>query len=456
MQRFLAGMCFVFFLGVAVVVTATEAGSNFNVRSFGAKGDGKTKDTIAIQKTIDACTAAGGGTVVVPPGTYMTGSIFLKNNVDFYIMSGATLLGSPNKEDYNKLDICPQNSGSTNESSFGAHLILCIEQKNVTLRGPGIVDGNSMKFMVDEKGVPYPGQNKIPWRPSQMLYFVESDHIRVQDIQLLNSTYWTSFYHGCTHVFIRGVKIKNSRLPHTYNGDGIDIDCCEYVSISNCQIDSADDCITLRGNDKKLKTRRPCRFVTITNCAVSTPCNCFRFGVGDGQVNHIAVSNIVIENSRTAFNFVSSWNKDGRGVDMHDILISNVVVDCQILIHMYYKYATKTLFNNISLNGISGAVRQVTDMDEARRDPKAKWLNTACPYVVSMEGKPGQTLQNIRIADVDLTVFPGAQWIASHIDGWAMENIVLRSVDPAKPAQYILKEIKNDSWQGRMAPQPAK
>ncbi|MDO5567205.1 MAG: glycosyl hydrolase family 28 protein [Planctomycetia bacterium] len=352
--------------------------------------------------------------------------------------------------------MCPQNSGSKNESSFGAHLILCIEQKNVTLRGPGTIDGNSLKFIVDEKGVPHPGQSKIPWRPSQMLYFVESDNIRVQDIQLLNSTYWTSFYHGCTHVFIRGVKIKNSRQPHTHNGDGIDIDCCEYVSISDCQIDSADDCITLRGNDSKLKTKRPCRFITITNCVLSTPCNCFRFGVGDGQVNHIAVSNIVIETSRTAFNFVSSWRPDGRGVDMHDIQISNVVVDCEVLVHMYYNYATKTLFNNISLTGISGVARQVADMDPARRDERSKWLNMPTPYVVEMEGKPGQVLRNIRIADVDLTVFPGAQWIASHVDGLTMENIVLRSADPAKPAQYILKEIKNDSWQGRIAPKPTK
>ena len=446
------GMMFFLLLLSMGTVEAAGVQTSFNVRDFGAKGDGQTKDTVAIQKAIDACTTNGGGTVVVPPGTYVTGSIFLKNNVDFYIQGGALLLGSPDKEDYNKADVCPQNGTSTAESSFGAHLVLCLEQKNVTLRGPGRIDGNSSKFLVDKKGVPWPEQDKIPWRPSQMLYFVESDNIRVQDIELTNSTYWTSFYHGCTHVFIRGVKIKNSRYPHTHNGDGIDIDCCEYVSVSDCHIDSADDCITLRGNDTKLKTKRPCRYVTITNCVLSTPCNCFRFGVGDGKVNHITVSNIVIETARTAFNFVSSWRSGGRGVDMNDIRISNVSVDCAILVHMYFKYATGSVMKDIYISGVSGRLRQVIESDPARRDERCIWLNTKTPYFVQMEGRKGEPLRNIHLSDIDLTVFPGGQWTANGVDGLSLENIILRSTDPKQPVSYQFKDVVNVSKSGRNVP----
>lgn len=424
----------------------------FDVRSFGAVGDGKTKDTTAIQKAIDTCTAQGGGTVVVPPGTYLTGSLYLKSHVDFYLMAGSMLLASPDREDYNPADVCPQNSVYPQESSFGAHLILCIEQEHVTLRGPGRIDGNAKKFILDENGVPYPGQNKIPWRPSQMLYFVESNQIRVQDIELTNSSYWTSFYHGCTHVFIRGVRIQNSRHPHTHNGDGIDIDCCEYVTISDCQIDSADDCITLRGNSRRLKTPRPCRYVTITNCVLSTPCNCFRFGVGDGLVENVTISNIVVETSRTAFNFVSSWSPTSRGVDMRNIRINNVVVDCEILARMYYNCAEKADIRDIAITNVSGTLRQVTDMDPNRRDESCVWLNAYSPNMVLMQGKPATPLRNIRFSDFDLKVFPGAIWQANHVEGMTLENIVLRSTDEKNPPRYQLENV-SDLWtNGRNLP----
>ncbi|MDO5582070.1 MAG: glycosyl hydrolase family 28 protein [Planctomycetia bacterium] len=441
-------LCF----SVLGIASAAENPTTFNVRSYGAKGDGKIKDTAAIQKAIDVCTANGGGTVLVPAGTYLIGSIFLKNNVDFHLAQGAMLLGSPDKEDYNKVDVCPQNRENKYESSFGAHLILCIEQKNVSLRGPGRIDGNSLKFIVDKKGVPYPAQDKIPWRPSQMLYFVESENIRVQDIELTNSTYWTSLYLGCSHVFIRGVKIKNSRNPHTHNGDGIDIDCCEYVSVSDCHIDSADDCITLRGDVDKLKTPRQCRFITITNCVLSTPCNCFRFGVGNGQVNNITISNIVIETARTAFNFVSSWRKGSRGTDICDVRINNVCIDCQILVHMYYKFAEETEIRDISFSGITGNLRQVADMDPARRDESCIWLNAKNANMAEMIGNEGHPLQHIQFSDIDLKVFPGAQWNASNVKDLSFDNIILRSVDPNKPAQYLLKNVEDLYSSSRMVP----
>jgi len=450
-MRILYGF-FVLLLECALSVSVQGQTAVFNVRDYNALGDGQTKDTVALQQAIDSCSGNGGGTVVVPPGTYVTGSLFLKSNVDFYLMEGAVLLGSPDKEDYNRADVCPQNETSANESSFGAHLILCIEQQNVTLRGPGRIDGNRDRFLVDENGVPYPGQDKIPWRPSQMIYFVESDNIRVQDIELTDSTYWTSLFHGCTHVFIRGVQIKNSRFPHTHNGDGIDIDCCEYVTISDCQIDSADDCITLRGHVAPLKTPRPCRYVTVSNCVLSTPCNCFRFGVGDGEVNNINISNIVIETSRTAFNFVSCWQEGGRGVDISNIRISNICVDCEVLIHMYYQYATETVIRNIDIDGVSGVLRQVSDMDIARRDESCVWLNAKTPYMVLMEGKPDRFLHEIRLANINLDVFEDASFISRYVENFMLENVILNSVNPEKPVRYQFENVREIWKNGRLFP----
>ncbi len=318
----------------------------YDVRDFGAKGDGVTKDTAAIQRAVDAASAAGGGEVYFGAGTYLSGSVFLKSNVDFHLSAGAVLKGSPDKEDYNAADVCPQNRTSRKESSFGAHLLLCIEQENVTVRGPGRIDGNSASFLVNPKtgkGWGYDpkcfwkGQSDIPWRPSQMLYFVESRNIRIMDAELANSTYWTLFLHGCEQVSVRGLWIHNERERfHTHNGDGIDIDCSRFVTVSDCRIHTADDCITLRANMTPLKKSRDCAFVTVSNCILSTPCNAVRIGVGAGTVHDATFDNIVVHDARTAVNIVAAWDaKATKGVDFRNIRFSNWVVDCRILLHIY-------------------------------------------------------------------------------------------------------------------------
>lgn len=330
------------FIGVALAALLQLNAAVFDVRTFGAKGDGITKDTKAIQKAINAAHSAGGGEVFLGAGVYLSGSIFLKSNVDFHLGAGAILKASPDKEDYNKADICPQNWTSKAESHQGAHLILCIEEENVTVRGPGKIDGNSSKFLLDPKtnrtwGFKLmsraSGQGEIPWRPAQMLYFVESRNIRVMDMELADSPYWTLFLHGCEHVSLRGLYIHNERdRYHTHNGDGIDIDSCQFVTVLDCRIRTADDCITLRADGRKLKQKRGCAYITVANSILSSPCNAVRVGVGDGEVHDATFTGISVHDTRTAINFVSSWKDNAiKGVDFRNIHFSNWTVDCRYL-----------------------------------------------------------------------------------------------------------------------------
>lgn len=331
---------------IGLLAAFSLEGAVFNVRDFGAKGDGRTKDTAAIQKAVDAAHAAGGGEVYFGSGVYISGSVFLKSNVDFHLGAGATLKASVDRADYNRADVCPQNWTSDVESNVGAHLLLCIEQQNVTLRGPGTIDGSSPDFLLNPLTsrtwgfnlmMRSNGQGKVPWRPGQMLYFVESKNIRIKDMELKDSPYWTLFIHGCEQVAVRGLYIHNQRDRfHTYNADGIDIDSSEYVTVSDCRIYTADDCITLRADPKRLKKKRDCAYITVANCTLSSTCNTVRLGVGEGLIHDATFTGITVHDTRTAINLVSSWKANAtKGVDFRNIHFSNWTVDCRYLFILY-------------------------------------------------------------------------------------------------------------------------
>lgn len=307
-----------------------------NVLDFGAKGDGITKDTAAIQSAIDA-----GGMVLLPPGTYLSGTLYLKSNGGLFLEPGAVLLASPDKEDYNAPDFCPQNGYWIPELSFGAHFIIAVEQENITITGGGKIDGNRRAYFgtddkledewaFEEFGPLRPGHMPEDfWRPSQMLFICECNNVRVQNVHLFDAPYWSCFLHGCEDVICSGLRIETDQ--RTPNGDGIDIDCCRRVTVSDCIIDTGDDCITLRGASTRLKNKKACEYITVTNCVLhTTRCNAIRIAVGNDVIRHAAFSNIVFHHTRTAICIMPQYGLGNKGVKIHDITFSNLQMDCVV------------------------------------------------------------------------------------------------------------------------------
>ncbi len=303
----------------------------YNILSYGAVADGVTLNSAAIQAAIDDCAAHGGGRVVIPTGVFKSGTIWLKSNVELHLEMGATLLGSENIHDYNDDDAYPQNWGSKHEKWRAKHLIIGLEIENAAITGLGVINSSGTSYFTGELGHsfhPYIRRHghcivkdELETRPGQMIAFVESKRIHVENITLMDAPCWSLFFNGCEFVTVKGLKVRNPRT--SLNTDGIDIDCCRYVTVSDCLIDTGDDCIAIRCDGELLKHQTPCEYITITNCNFAASACAFRIGVGVGEIQHVRISNITIECAEHVALLQTSYNGSGCA-KMRDINISNV------------------------------------------------------------------------------------------------------------------------------------
>lgn len=257
--------------------------------------------TRALQRAIDTAASAGGGTVRVPAGTYLIGTIHLRSNITLHLDNGCILKGSPRIEDY------PEVAGGFTDAvgqKRNRCLIYAEDTVGTAITGQGIIDGSGGDFGFEEDGRPF------------MVRFIDCRDVQVTGVTLQNSPGWVSHYLGCENVRIQGLTIR-SRVNS--NNDGIDVDSCRRVRISDCDIDTGDDAVCI-----KATRATPSEDIVVTGCRISSDWGALKLGTESaGDFRNIIFSNIVIRDTNGGGLKLISMD----GCRMENVLVENVIMD---------------------------------------------------------------------------------------------------------------------------------
>jgi len=308
----------------------STSSSIFNVCDFGAIADGDTSTTRHLQSAIDAAAKSGGGTVFVPAGKYVTGTLWLRSNITLHLDAGAVLLGSQKMDDF---PVWTSRWEGPGVKPRRAALICGEDLENVALVGRGTIDARGEMWWKLQRAA---NRNQEILRP--LTYrVVDSRNLLIRDVTFKNSPMWTVSPLACDNVTIDNITIQNP--PDSPNTDGINPDSCSNVRISNCHVDVGDDCITIKSGkeDDGRRELRPCENITITNCTLLHGHGGIVFGSEmSGSVRNVTISNCVLVGTDRGLRFKS---RRGRGGVVEDVRATNLVMDgvlCPIAVNLFY------------------------------------------------------------------------------------------------------------------------
>ncbi|GAB3839159.1 glycosyl hydrolase family 28 protein [Kribbella italica] len=294
----------------------------FDIRDHGAVGDGVSNDAKAIQAAIDECTTRGGGTVVVPAGAvYLAGSIVLRSNVELHVERGATLQCSGDWTDITERSTVSALSGGviTPETVESGQFITAHGAENVAITGAGTIDGGGRHYVLENLGPIYRMPNARPFT----VFLIGCTDVTITDTLFRDAALWTVRLTGCESVLIRGIRIRNDMLLP--NADGIDLDHCRRVRVSDCDIRCPDDAISLK-TCEEFPDAGPCEDITVTNCVLESRSSALVIGVDVVQpIRNVVVSNCVIRDSHRGL----SVNL-GQKTQFENILFTGIVVETRI------------------------------------------------------------------------------------------------------------------------------
>jgi polygalacturonase len=280
-----------------------------NVRDFGAKGDGTTKDTAAIQRALDACAEAGGGEVVVPEGDYLVGSLELKSNMTLQVAEHAILRGTKDLDDYPIVKV--RWEGRTVDGHRA--LISARDASHIAIVGKGQIIGE-----------PTLGGRQMPRRPC-VIEPIECKDVRIEGLTLTQKQMWTTHPTYCEDVTMKNVTIRSVGG----NSDGVDVDSCKHVRIEGCDIESGDDCVAIKSGRgmEGYRANRPTEDVQIRNCTLADT-NFACVGIGSessGGIRGVRIERCKFTQAKSFAIYIKS--RPGRGAYIEDISCEDLDVE---------------------------------------------------------------------------------------------------------------------------------
>ena len=266
-----------------------------------------------------------GGKVVVGPGRYYTGTIYLKSRVELFLSEGAVLEGRTKPEDYD--DVLTDELEVAPEKSRKALLVACNADR-IAVTGPGMINGNGVHFFNPEN-IQWGFYRKPDHPRPRMIEFCNCSNVRLEGITLKDCPNWTVWLTGCRQVYCGNLRVEGCQMM--LNNDGIDIDGCSDVTLENCRFKTADDCIVLRAIRQKADRSAVCERVTIRNCILDSRCNGIRIGCpSDDTIRNCVIENIVFagEGSGIAADNPLGYVRNNASLDLSNIICRNLKLDC--------------------------------------------------------------------------------------------------------------------------------
>ena len=399
----------IFFLTLGFVCT-TCFGQDFDITDFGAVNSSKVHSTKQIQLAIDEASKHKNGRVIIPKGNWLTGSLRLRSNVDFHLNKGATLIGSTNVEDYYALS---RTTATYNWKS----LLLCLNDSNIKISGPGVIDGQGQELAQRIDNLFYEGKldsnayqfkerrPKAHVRP-QLIQFVNCSKIEVESVNIKNAASWVQVYDLCTNVRVHDITVESVSY---WNNDGIDIIDCKNVVISDSKINASDDGICVKSYKRNQALQPICENIHIYNCTVRSSASAVKLGTSSfGGFKNIRIEDIKVYDTYRSAIAIESWE---TGV-IENILVRNIhakntgnALFIKLNKRAVYNHMPDGSINNVTIDNIKCTVPFIQpDIHYDLRGPSLPCFHNIFP--ISITGYPGNRITNVSINNIKVT-YPG-------------------------------------------------
>ncbi|KQN38933.1 exopolygalacturonase [Pedobacter sp. Leaf41] len=402
-----------YLITVILFITALKLNAQeYDIMKFGVKADSNIVQTKAIQKVIDRAASRGGGKIVIPKGTFLTGALFFKKKTKLVLKEGGVLKGSDDIKNY---PFIPSRMEGRSLKYFAA-VINAYQVNDFSIEGPGTIDGNGSKFWKtfwshrdSVRKIGKESTNLEVSRP-RLIFIWGSDNVKIQNIKLRNAGFWTTHFYKCNNILVENTDIRSPYQPvPAPSTDGIDLDVCKNVIIRNCYISVNDDAIAIKGGKGPTAHQLP----------------------ENGTVEDVLIENCTFGNSHAVLTLGSEC------VHANNIILRNCVMEnnCPIL-NLKMRGDTFQIYENITIENITGKCGSIISLN-----PWKQFFDLA-----GSTEQPFGTIRNIKMSNIKVEANKFGEMNGNPLDklsGFTFQNLQITTKNPVLKNKY--DEVKYEN-----------